>query len=141
MTSDPARCVMDVLQERGGRGDGRIGRWQSQASRRKPSARPRQIRSVDARPEEMLRAAKAADRGVQSLPEIGQIIRRTVGERLVSLGPDVLRRIEFGRVRREVMDMQTRMLVEERSDLAPPVDRAAVPQQVDGAAQMSEQMV
>ncbi len=89
----------------------------------------------------MLRAPKAADGGVQSLPEIGQIIRRAVGERLVGLGPDILRGIEFGRVRREVMDVQARVTREEGLNLSTPVDGAAIPEQIHGAAQMPEQVM
>jgi hypothetical protein len=57
------------------------------------------------------------------------------------LGPDILGRIEFRRVGREVMSMETRVLPEERLDLSAPVDRAVVPEQVDGAAQVAQQMV
>lgn len=96
---------------------------------------------MDARPEEVPRTPKAADRRVQSLPEIGQIIRRTVGERLVSLSPDVLRRIEFGCVRREVMDVEARVVREEGPNLAAAVDGAAIPEQVHGAAQVPEQVL
>jgi hypothetical protein len=39
------------------------------------------------------------------------------------------------------MSMETRVLPEERLDLSAPVDRAAVPEQVDGAAQVAQQMV
>jgi len=75
------------------------------------------------------------------LPEIGQVIGRAVGEGLIGLCPDILRRIEFRRVCREGVDMQARVLGEERLDFTTPVDRAAVPEQVDGAVQVSEKMV
>lgn len=104
----------------------------------KVSVRPRQVRSVDAGPEEVPRAPQATDRGVQSQPEIGQVIGRTVGERLVSLGPDVLRRVEFGRVRREVVDVQVRVIREEGLNLPAAVDGAAIPEQVYRAAQVAE---
>jgi len=39
------------------------------------------------------------------------------------------------------MDMHARVLGEERRDLPPPMDRAAVPEHVDGIAQVTEQMV
>jgi hypothetical protein len=85
----------------GGQGDDRTGR-SAGSSEWKASARPRQVGRVDAGPEKVLRAPKATDRGVQLLPEFDQVIRTTVGECPVSLSPDVLRRIEFGYVRREV---------------------------------------
>ena len=60
------------------------------------------------------------------------------GERLVSLGPDVLRRVEFGRVRREVVDVQVRVIREEGLNLPAAVDGAAIPEQVYRAAQVAE---
>lgn len=86
----------------------------------------------------MLRAPKAADRGVQSLPEIGQIIGRTVGKCLVSLGPDVLRWVEFWCVGWEVMDMQARVVRDEVLNLPAAVDGAAIPEQLYGTAQVPE---
>jgi hypothetical protein len=64
-----------------------------------------------------------------------------IGEFVVRPGPDVLRRIEFGRVRREVVNVKSGMVGQERSDLAMSMDRAAIPQQVDGTAEVAEQML
>lgn len=78
-------------------------------------------------------SAEGGGRRSPALPEIGQIIRRSVGERLVGLGPDILRGIEFGRVRREVMDVQARVTRDKGLNLATPVDGAAIPEQIHGA--------
>jgi hypothetical protein len=59
---------------------------------------------------------------------------------MVRLSPDVLGRIEFRRVRREVMDIEPRMIGQERADLTSAMDRAAIPQQGDGAAQVTEEV-
>jgi hypothetical protein len=75
---------------------------------------PRQVRGVDAAPEETLPTAEAMDGRVQAPPELGQIIGCTVGQRLVILGPDILRGLEFRRVGREEMDLQVRARPEER---------------------------
>ena len=59
----------------------------------------------------------------------------------IGLRPDVLGWVEFGRVRREVMDVEPAVGREEVANLAPPVDGAAIPEQVHGAAEVAEQML
>ena len=61
---------------------------------------------------------------------------RPLAERGVVLG-----RIELGGVRGEVVDVKAAMIGQERTDLATSMDGATIPQQVDGTAQVAEQML
>jgi hypothetical protein len=105
------------------------------------SPSPREIRCVDAGPQEILRAAESSRRIVQAMAEVAQVIGSAIGECLVRLGPHVLGRIELRGVSRKVMNVQPRMGGEERGDRMPSMDRAAVPEQVDRAPQMPEEVL
>jgi hypothetical protein len=48
-----------------------------------------------------------ADSAGQLMTKCGQIIRSTVGESVIGLRPDVLRRLEFRRVRGKVVHMES----------------------------------
>jgi hypothetical protein len=47
---------------------------------------------------------------------------------MVSLSPHVLGRIELRRVCGEVVDVEPRMSVKERADLAPPMNATTIPE-------------
>ena len=51
----------------------------------------------------------------QAIAEFTEIVRDAVGEFVVRLGPDVLRRIEFGRVRWDVVNVKSGMVGQERT--------------------------
>jgi hypothetical protein len=74
------------------------------------------------------------------MAELAEIVRGSVGELMVSLGPHVLGRIEFRRVRREVVDVESGVLSEERADLTPSMDGTAIPEQVDRTTQVAEKV-
>lgn len=88
-----------------------------------------------------MRAAKAADSRVQSVPEIGEVVGGSVSEGPIGPCPNILGRVELRRVSGEIVDVQPRVGREEGPDLPPPMDRAAIPEQIHGAAQMPEQML
>ncbi len=73
--------------------------------------------------------------------ELDQVLGSAVGQGAVSPVPDVLGRVELGRVRGEVVDVQPGVGREEVPHLPSPVDGAAIPEQVHGAAKVSEQML
>jgi hypothetical protein len=56
---------------------------------------------------------------------------------MVSLRPYVFGGIEFGRVCGEVVPMESGMRGKKSPDLTPAMNRAAIPEQVDRAAQMA----
>jgi hypothetical protein len=59
---------------------------------------------------------------------------------MIGLRPHVLGGIEFRRVRRKVVHPDPKMRHQERSDLAPAMDWAAIPEHVDRSAQMAKEM-
>jgi hypothetical protein len=64
-----------------------------------------------------------------------------IGESVIGLCPNILRRVELRRIGGEVMNLQPRVACEECSNLTAAVDGTAVPEQVDGASPMPEQVV
>ena len=75
------------------------------------------------------------------MAELAEIVGGAVSERMVSLRPHILGGIELRCVRREVVDIEPRMVGQERADVATSMDRAAIPEQVDWATPMTEQVV
>jgi hypothetical protein len=57
-----------------------------------------------------------------------QIVGSAIREVAIDLSPHILGRIEFRCIRREVVDVESRMRCEERAYLALAMDRAAIPQ-------------
>jgi hypothetical protein len=82
----------------------------------------------------MLGAAESAGRIGEAGAEFTEIIRRAVGEFVISLGPHVLGRIEFRCVRGEVVGLESRMSREEGTDFSPAMNWTAIPEQVDRSA-------
>ena len=95
---------------------------------------------MDTGPEEVLRATDSTDRCSKGVAKLAEIIRAAIGECTVGLGPDVLGGVEFGRVGREEVDVQPAMAHEEVLDVAAPMDRSAIPQQVHRAPEMAQQL-
>ena len=104
------------------------------------SSGPRQLRGVDAGPQEILRAPEATDRRPEGVAKLGQIIRGAIGQCPVRLSPDIFGGVEFGRVGREEVDVEPGMVHEEALDVAAPMDGPAIPQQVHGAPEMAQQV-
>ena len=87
-----------------------------------------------------MRATEAADRGAKSVAELDQIVRGAIGEGAVGLAPDVLGGVEFGRIGGEEVHVQPGMARAEALDVAAPVDGATVPEQIDGAPAVAQQV-
>ena len=85
-------------------------------------------------------ATQTASRIRESVAELAQIVGRSICEAMVCLRPDVLGRIEFRGVRGEVVHMELRMSGQEVPDFTPAMNRAAIPKQVDRAAQVAQQV-
>ena len=87
-----------------------------------------------------MRAAQAPGCRVQSPAELGEVVGSAVRQGAIGLCPDVLGRVELGRVRGEFVNVQARVSRDENRDLPPPMDRAAIPEEHHGAAEMPKQM-
>jgi hypothetical protein len=96
---------------------------------------------VNAGTQEVLGTAKAADLGIEVMPEFAQVVRRAVGEGAIGLRPDILGRVEFGGVRRELVDVEARVDGQEGPHLPAAMEGAAIPEQVHRAPQVSKQML
>jgi len=101
---------------------------------------PWQVRGIDARPEQVLGAARPLEGGSQLAVELRHILRGAVGQPTVALTPDVLSRVEFRGVRREVLRLNPGVLAEERLHGLTPMDRALVPEQDQRAAEVSQEL-
>jgi hypothetical protein len=88
-----------------------------------------------------LRTPKAADTGIEVVPELDQVVGSAVGQGSVGARPDILGRIELGRIRGEIVDVQPGVSREEIPHLPAPVGGAAIPEQIHGAAKVPEQML
>ncbi len=96
---------------------------------------------MDAGPQKILRATQSAHRIGESIAELPEIIRRSIGKFVVSLGPYVFGGIEFRSVGREAVHEKSGMAGEESPDFATAMDRPAIPEQVDGTTDMPQQVL
>jgi hypothetical protein len=78
-------------------------------------------------------------RSAQHLTELPHIAGSTVGQVAITARPYELCGIEFGRVSRKVLDLHSGTLPEERRDFSAAMDRAPIPEEHDGTAEMAEQ--
>jgi len=101
---------------------------------------PREFRGIDARPEQVLGAARVLEGGAQLAVELRNILRGAVGQAAIALAPDVLSRIEFRGVRREVLRLNPGVPAEERLHGLTPVNRALIPEQDQRAAEVSQEL-
>jgi hypothetical protein len=67
--------------------------------------------------------------------------RTAVSELGLEVVPDLLIGVEFGRVGGKALDHEARMAGQDLADRGPDVNRAAVPQQDDGSAQLAQQLI
>src|SRR6266487_1287409 len=98
-----------------------------------------QLGTADERAQLRLRAPHPAGVVRQAASEVPPVPQQTVGHVAFEVVPELLRRIEFRRIRRERLEMQPRMRLAHRVDSRPAVNRAAVPQQDDGAPEMPQE--
>jgi len=75
------------------------------------------------------------------MAEFTEIVGRPIGEFTVSLRPHVLGWIELWGVRRKVMHVEPGMVGQEHTDFAAPMDGPTVPEHIDRAPQMAQQVL
>lgn len=98
-----------------------------------------QLGTADEGAQLRLRVADPAGVRSQTRAEIPCVPPQTVSRAAFEVVPDLLRRIELRRIRRELFQVQPRVGLAHRLDRWPPVNRAPVPEQDDGAAQMPQE--
>lgn len=86
-------------------------------------------------------AAHVRERGDDGAQEIERCVGPPVGQRRFRQRPDPFVRVELGRVRREILEPQASMPREQRPNHRPLMRFAVVPQDDDGAGEMSEQVL
>ena len=95
---------------------------------------------MNAPPEFGLRLAQTSKRSRERDGKLIEIIRSAVGQRVVRLAPDALVGIEFGRIRREALQVEARVSAAEVPDRLALVRLAVVPDDDEVAPQMPEQV-
>lgn len=80
----------------------------------------------------------SAHRIGEAIAELPEIIRRSIGKFVVSLGPHVFGGIEFRSVGGEAVHEKSGMTGEESPDFATAMDRPAIPKQVDGTTEVPQ---
>ena len=103
-------------------------------------ALPWQARSVDTGPQSSLRHPNPMKGGSYQHHQLLNVFRRTTGQILAQLCPNVLDRIEFRRAGRKVVNMEPRVLRQERLHLLTLMNRRVIPDQNDWTAHMPQQM-
>ena len=101
---------------------------------------PWQARSVDTGPQSSLRYPTPMQGGSDEHHQLLKVFRRPTGQILVDLCPHILDRIEFRRAGRKVVDMEPRVLRQERLHLVTLMNRCVIPDQNDWTAHVSQQM-
>jgi len=76
---------------------------------------------------------------VKHLPELPHIAGRAVGQVAVTARPHKLCRIEFGRIPWKVLHLHSGALPEKCRHFSAAMDRAPIPEEHDGAAEVAEQ--
>lgn len=105
------------------------------------SSCPRQIGSIDTGPKECLRSANSSHRVSEHPVQLDQVRGRTVGQGAVGLVPDIFGRVEFRRIGREKVRMESWMGVEPLLDFPTAMDRSPIPQQDHRPPKMPEQVL
>lgn len=99
---------------------------------------PWQLGEVDATPQQMRRVLQSKQDAVHRALEFADRVGRAISELVLGLRPDIFIGIELRRVGREAIDMQPAATLHVALDRVLSMDRAAVPQQDDVAAQMPQ---
>ncbi len=95
---------------------------------------------MDTGPQQPLGPSKAVERTAQPRPKLGDVLWRTIGERVLGLGPDTLVRVEFRGVGWEPMDVKPCVRAQEVLDDDAPVNGAAIPQEHHRSTQMPQKV-
>ena len=101
---------------------------------------PWKVRGVDARPQQRLGTPRVLQGGAQLAIEVRHIARGAVGQAAIALAPDVLSRVEFRGVRREMLRLDSGVLAEELLHGLAPMDRPLVPEQHQRAAKVTQEL-
>jgi hypothetical protein len=99
----------------------------------------RQLRGKDEGAPFGLRLAHPADIGPQATAELACVPQQTMGGVAFEVVPDLLRRIEFWGIRRELFQMQPGMGLAHRLDRGPAMNRTTIPEEHDMAAPMTQE--
>lgn len=102
--------------------------------------RPRQFRMINTGTQQSLGTAHPPERTAQVAPQLLTGFMDAIGQVSFSMSPHVFHRIQFRRIAREPVDMQARLLGQERLDIPTPVDFAAIPNNEHIAPQMTQQL-
>ena len=94
----------------------------------------------DAAPQQALRSAHSHETAQEMSLELVGTVRATVGESPLRQGPHRLVRVQLRRVGRKVLEPQPREGGAQRADGWPLVNRAAVPDHDDGAAEVVQEV-
>ena len=77
-------------------------------------------------------------------PQVGiqltKVFWCAIGQVMLELGPDELVGIQLGGIGREPMHVQPRVSAQERRDVVAPVNRAAIPEQLDRPAEVPQEV-
>ena len=96
---------------------------------------------MDTRPEQFLGRTDLPGSRMKESVQLSHIRGSAVGQAAVRLVPDVLGRIEFRGVGREVLRVDPRMLLQEAADLFAAVDGALIPEEKHRTPKVSHQML
>src|SRR5438128_266929 len=103
-------------------------------------AGPWKIRRIDTRPQQRLRGFELTHGRAKAASEFLFVRGRPVGQGVVCAVPHILRRVEFRGVGWKVFGVDPGMTMEKVLDQLAAMNRAAIPQENKGAAQMMEQV-
>ena len=87
----------------------------------------------------LLGAPNPAGIRVQATAQVPEILEQAVGRMPFPIVPELLGRVEFRGIRRELFDMQPRVGLADRLDGTPPVNTGAIPEEDDMAPQLAQQ--
>jgi len=96
--------------------------------------------ALDASAEAARRSLELAQGAPQMAMQGHEIIRATVGQAPLRVGPDLFIRVELWGVGREELEVQPREATTELADPISLVDAGLVPEEEDGAAEMAQQV-
>ena len=102
--------------------------------------RPRQFRMINTGSQQSLGTAHSSQRTVQIFSHLFTGFMSAVGQVSFSMSPHLLHRVQFRRIARKSIDMQTRLLGQERFNFPTPVNFTTIPNDEYMAPQMVQQL-
>ena len=95
---------------------------------------------MDTSPKATSRAACSSDGGIHKVVEFGCVVRSRAGCIFTDLGPNHLGGVQLGSAGGKLVDMQTRMIVNELLHTCATMDGMSIPDQNDGTGNLQQQM-